>query len=177
MTCSPNNTKEWLEAKARTLRTGTAPHVSLYVRSLAPPLGAHQRQDDILDQLYSFEKREIIESVSTRVWGKSICPENTSAETGIGQRIMDQLAAFRSWQSESAAEIELPFEDKHVVSSIAEEDYQAIVLPRVCLSVYSENDVELVLPCEIDGTTCCVEDFLSLFDERPSTERVIETSA
>jgi len=177
MNRSSTHTTDWLEDKARTLRAGTPPRVDVYLRSLAPPVGAYQHQQEILDRLYSFATQDLLESASTKVWGRSICPTDKATETKTGQRILERLEEFRSWQSRADSVVELPFESKQVTSSITEEEYRKIILPRICLSVYSEDTLELVLPCEIDGTTYCVDDLLTLLEQRHPAESEIGTSA
>jgi len=50
-------------------------------------------------------------------------------------------------------------------------------LPRLCLAVYSEDRLELVLPCRVDGECFGVADLLSAITQRTTVEQELGTSA
>jgi len=140
-------------------------------------MGTCQQQDGVLEQLQSFERQGHLDEVDVTVWGKSICPESSAAQTDPGRRILEYIDEFTTWGARVESNAELPFEEKQVSSSILDEQYQRIVLPQVCLGVYAGEQLELVLPCEIDGEYYSVTEFLSAIEQQSPVERGIGTSA
>lgn len=174
---SSNQTTEWWEEKMGTVHAGQSPRVEVFVRSLAPPVGACQQQDSVLEQLQSFERQGLIDGVDISVWGKSICTDSTAAQTEPGRRFLDHLEEFSTWEARTESAVTMPFEEKTVSSSITNEQYTKIVLPRVCLTVYSGEQLELVLPCEINGDCYCVGDFIDSVKNLLPVEQEVGTSA
>ena len=174
---SSNQSNEWWEEKTGMLQAGHSPRVKVFLRSLAPPMGTCQQQDGVLEQLQSFERQGLLDAVDVTVWGKSICPDSSTAQTSPGQRILEYVDEFTAWSARVESTAELPFDEKHVSSSILDEEYQRIDLPQVCLGVYSGEQLELVLPCEIDGEYYGVTEFVSAIEQQSPVERGIGTSA
>lgn len=174
---SSNQSNEWFEEKTGTLQTGQPPRVRIFLRSLAPPLGASQQQNDVLEQLESFERQGVLEEMDVTVWGKSICPESAGSQTGPGEQILERIEEFTSWSASEDVSVDLSFEENDVDCSITDEQYRKIVLPRVCLAVYAEEEPELVLPCKINGDYYRVEDLITSFQQRTPVEQGIGTSA
>lgn len=157
---------------------GTAPlHVEVYLRSLAPPMGARQFQEQLLDTLTAIEKRGIVETISITVWGEGICPSSHSANTQVGREMLSKIDEFRSWAEGTDGVINIPFEERQIDSSITNETYRRIVPPEYCLAVYTKDDLELVLPCAIEGQALRISDFLDKIDQTTSAERGVGTSA
>lgn len=174
---SSNQSNEWWEEKTGILQAGRPPRVKVFLRSLAPPIGRCQQQDGVLQQLQSFERQGLLDSVEVSVWGKSVCPDSASAQTQPGKQILEYIDEFTSWSARTNVSAELPFEEKSVSASIIDEEYQKIVLPQVCLGVYAGEQLELVLPCEINSDYFGVEEFLSSVEQQSPVERGIGTSA
>ncbi|MFD1588309.1 HTH domain-containing protein [Halorientalis brevis] len=174
---SSNQSNEWWEEKTSMLHAGHSPRVKVFLRSLAPPMGTCQQQNEALEQLQSFERQGLLDSVDVTVWGKSICPDSAAAQTEPGTRILDYVDEFTAWGARTGSSTELPFEEQRVSSSILDEQYQKIVLPQVCFGVYTSDQLELVLPCEIDGESYGVEDFIRIVEQQSPVEREIGTSA
>jgi len=174
---SSNQSNEWFEEKTGTLHTGHPPRVRVFLRSLAPPLGASEQQDGVLEQLESFERQGLFETVDVNIWGKSICPESIGARTDPGRQVMEQIEECSAWASNTDVSLDMPFEESDVSCSMTNEQYQKIVLPRVCLAIYANGELDLVLPCRIDGDYFGVEDFIASFKQRAPVEQGIETSA
>lgn len=174
---SSDQSNEWLEEKLRTLRSGTPPVVQLFLRSLAPPVGIREQQERVLRQLRNLEHQGVVESVDVTVWGDAVCPEGNCAETPLGQEILARISELRQWAIETPVDIDTPFEEKHVSSSVTNESFRRIIPPRITVGVYTGDDVSLVLPCHLEGRSFDVVDFLSAFEQVGTIDNSIGTSA
>lgn len=174
---SSDNASEWWDAKTRSLQSGCPPRIEVFVRSFAPPIGVREQQHRVLDRLATLERQGILETVSVDVWGKAVCPDGHCGETRAGERILDRVEAFRAWARDLEVPVESPFEEYNVRAATTGEEFRKIVLPRICLGVYSDTELEVVLPCRLDGDPISVESFLSALEAAPATDRGIGTSA
>ena len=174
---SSNQSNEWWEEKTGTVHGGHPSRAAVFLRSLAPPAGACQQQDDVLDQLQSLERQGVFETVDVNVWGKAICPDSEAARTAPGAQLLDYVNEFRSWATSKDQPTDVPFEEVSVSCSFTDEHYRKIVLPQVCLTVYSDDQLDLVLPCEVDGEYYSVEEFLRSVDRGTPVGQEIGTSA
>lgn len=174
---SSNPSDEWWEEKTGTLQSGHAARAEVFLRSLTPAVGACQQQEGVLEQLQTLEQQGLFETVDCNVWGKSVCPDSAAAQTGPGRRILDHIDEFSSWAARIDEPIEMPFEETAVSCSITDEQYQKVVLPQICLAVYAGEELELVLPCEVDGDCYGVAEFVSSIERRNPIEQGLGTSA
>jgi hypothetical protein len=161
----------------RSLRSGRPPRIEVFVRSFAPPIGVREQQDRVLSRLSNLERRGVLETVSVDVWGKAVCPDGHCGETRAGERILDRVEAFSAWARDLGVPVESPFEECTVSASTTGEEFKKIVLPRLCIGIYSDTELEAVLPCQLDGDPVSIDDFLSALEAVPATDRGIGTSA
>lgn len=174
---SSNQSNEWWEEKTGTVHSGHPPRAAVFLRSLAPPAGVCQQQDTALERLQTLDRQGVFEAVDVTVWGKAISPDSTAGRTEPGRNLLEIVDEFRSWVTNSAGPNEGPFEETSVSCSITDEHYRKIVLPQVCLAVYSDDQLELVLPCEVDGDHYSVAEFLDAVDQWTPVGQEIGTSA
>jgi hypothetical protein len=149
----------------------------VFLRSFAPPIGVRERQEDVLEELSALERQGVLETVTVDVWGNAVCPEGHCSGTHAGERILDRIDEFREWAADAAVPVTAPFEEQTVTSKTTDEEFRKIVLPRLCLGVYVDTELELVLPCQLDDECISVESFLSALAAAPTAERGIGTSA
>lgn len=136
--------------------------VELFVRSLAPS-GAHERQQAVVSRLERLVSDGRIDTVSTTVWGRRICPE-MAADLTVGRSILDRVDRLRTWARRHDASLEPSF-DEHVERSMLDGTHTVVVLPVLCLAVFEGDDLRGVFPCVKDGTPCTVEDGLDLLED------------
>jgi len=174
---SSDHVTEWWEEKTRSLRSGHPPRVELCVRSLTPPVGVCKQQDDLIERLQTFERQGVLDSLAVTVWGKAVSPDSQCGNTDTGRGIMDRLDSYRSWEPRVDASVTDPFQEETVSSSITGEQFRKVVLPRVCLGIHAEDELELVLPYDIDDVAFRIADFLAAFEPQKLSEQGIGTSA
>lgn len=176
MTESPTEPDEWWEQTHRDI-AGRPVSVEVYLRSFAPPLGARQRQESVVDTLRAMAEGGILDGVGVTVWGEAVCPDGCCAETPAGRDILASIAELQQWADEEPVPVETPFEEKRVTSSVTDEAFRKVVPPRVTVGVYCRGDVALVLPCEVDGETFCVSDLITAFERTDPVRQRAESSA
>ncbi|WP_424019987.1 HTH domain-containing protein (plasmid) [Halorientalis pallida] len=169
---SSDQASEWWNAKTRSLRSGHPPRIEVFLRSFAPPIGVREQQEAVLERLADLERQGVVETVSVDIWGKAVCPEGHCGETHAGERILDRIDEFRGWAADAEVSVESPFEERFVTSTTTDEQFLKIVLPRLCLGVYVDDDLRLVLPCQLEDETISVESFLSALESAPRAERI-----
>lgn len=173
---SSNQSSEWWDEQTQTLHGRQPLRIEVFLRELAPQLGACQQQARTLERLAAFDRRGTFDSVTINVWGKSICPESAAARTDFGERILEYIDDFETWAANTAG-VETLFEESIVECSFTDEHYTKVVLPHLCIAVYADDRVQLVLPCTIDGTTYRVEDFLAAIESWSPIDPELSTSA
>jgi hypothetical protein len=161
------------EVANRYERVVTADQVRIeaYVRSLAPPPGPKQRQEDVLDRLDRLEQHDTVDETTVSVWGAAICLDGPYRDTAACRRIESRIERFRQWARQADCPVSLPFETQSVTSTVVDDQYERLVPPQVCLAVHTDEDLQLVLPCEIDGQSIAVCEALDWLeaDAAPAT--------
>lgn len=173
---SSAHSSEWWEEKTRTLGGGRPPRVTVFLRSLAPPVGVHGEQERVLEQLSAYDRQGLVESVSVTVCGKAVCPDGQCSDTPTDRELLDRVGELRAWGDAADADVETPLAEREVASSVTGEQFRKIVLPRLTMGVYADGDLELVLPCEVDGACYCVDDFLEAIDRTTAPDNGVESS-
>lgn len=168
---------EWLEQKARTLGSDRPVSVEVYLRSFAPPIGARERQEEIVSKLRELEERGRLETVEVTVWGDAVCPDGCCAETHTGREILNRMKELQQWGNDEPCTVERTFEEKHVTSAVTDEAFKKIIPPRITLGVYSRGDIRLVLPCRIGDETVCVNDFLEALERTEPMQQSTASSS
>lgn len=174
---SSDNAAAWLEEQARTLHSEQPQRVEVFLRSLAPPIGVRERQEALLERLRAFERRGLIESIDITVWGDAVCPDGCCTETVPGRDFLGRVNEMRRWARNAEADVEVPFEEKQVISSITDEQFRKIVLPRIAIGVHTDGDLEPVFPCRVSDESVSVRSFLDSCERDTTAERGIGTSA
>lgn len=174
---SSDQASEWWNAKTRSLRSGRPPRIEVFLRSFAPPIGVREQQEGVLERLSTLERRGVVEAVTVDVWGKAVCPDGHCGRTHAGEQILDRIDEFCTWAAEADVPVEAPFDECRVSSRTTDEEFSKVVLPRLCLGVYVDSDLELVLPCRFDGESVPITAFLSALEAAPAPEGGIGTSA
>jgi hypothetical protein len=177
MTIDSKQTTDWLDERVQAVQTSSQSRVVVFLRSLAPPVGAHEQQERVLDRLDELARRGVFESVTTTVWGKALCPDSRASETTVGRHLHRQVREFQRWQSDASQPIDLPFERREIDSTYTDEQYRAIRLPRLCFGVHVDDDLQLVVPCEVSGSPVGIDDFLEACRDQHPVEPTIGTSA
>lgn len=148
----------WLEAHREQIQEEGSVEVDVYVRSLSPPLGTRQRQEKLFKRLQELQAEGVIDSYRVNLWGGGVCLCDVCSGTGIAQSMLDRVEEFEQWASDRA--VSLPFERKSVESSVLQQTSDDLVVPSICLGIYNETEVQGVVPCEVDGETVSVSDYV-----------------
>jgi hypothetical protein len=118
--------------------------VELFVRSLAPETGRSQ-QESIIRRLQELEADGRIESLEVHLTGDCVCPDTAAAQRQLGSFLLDRFEAFESWATEEGVEL-VGFQHRCVDSTLTGETVTGIRFPRLCLAVYTDDRLELVVP-------------------------------
>lgn len=177
MKSSSADVDEWWEQKQRRIGSGRPVAIEVFLRSFAPPIGAKQRQDTVVEELRRLEDSGEIDAVNVTIWGDAVCPDGCCAETPAGREILDRMSELQQWSADESDGVETTFEETRVSSSVTDETFRKIVPPRITLGVYSRGEVVLVLPCKVGPESLCVDDFLTAFERSEQVRRGIESSA
>jgi hypothetical protein len=140
-----------------------SPSVDVYLRSLSPPAGTHDRQAEIIDRLSELSSSDRLDSVSVSVWGERVCLCEVCAGTGSGRAALDRLGEFQNWV-ETVEGGELPFEHRTIRSEYTHTEQGVIVPPCVTMAVYSGDTLVGVFPHSESGETRTVTDALEALE-------------
>ena len=161
--------KRWLTAKWERVVEGDAVEVDVFVRSLSPPLGMRQRQEQILSQLQELQEAGLIDSFNVNLWGGGVCLCDVCSGTSVAASMLDSVEQFEQWADEQG-DVTLPFERQQVDSTVVDRTSRDLVVPSVCLSVTTGADIEGVFPCTVAGESISVTDFVDLLSEASAVE-------
>ncbi|QIO24211.1 HTH domain-containing protein [Haloarcula sp. JP-L23] len=135
------------------------PHIELYVRSMLPN-GAHERQEDAINQLHTLDEEGQIDSFNVIVWGKRIAPQSAAARTEEGKYILNRVAEFKQWSLSNNVSFDSFHQRTDVDAEVTESSYEAIVLPVMGLAEYTNNELTHVAPCTKGDTVHTIMDRL-----------------
>lgn len=155
----------WKRAISDGFETAENRHVSIYVRSTLPPLGAKSRQERVIDSLDGMVERGLLDSVDLVVTGDRLCLCGTCTGTTGGGEVVDLVERLREWRGPAGASAAPFFERREVTSAIAGESATAIVPPRVAVSLSLDDSLAGVFPCRVGSEHYTVEDFLGVLGE------------
>jgi len=165
-----NTTAErWLNAQREHVVEEGPVEVDLYVRSLSPPLGIRERQEQILRQLQELHEAAIIDSVRVNLWGEGVCLCDVCSGTGVATSMLDSVERFEQWAAEQGA-VSLPFERERVDSATLERTSRDLVVPSISLSVTTRSDLKAVFPCTVADEPLSVTDFVDSLSESDAVE-------
>ena len=156
--------KRWLAAKRERVVEEGPVEVTVFVRSLSPPLGVRQRQEQILGQLQDLQESDVIDSYQVNLWGGGVCLCDVCSGTSVAESMLDSVEQFEKWAAEQG-DVTLPFERKRVESTVIGRTDRDLVVPSVCLSVTTGAELEGVFPCTVAGESISVTDFVELLSE------------
>lgn len=132
----------------------TPRRVELFVRSLSP---SDPSQGGVIDQLQALEAEGRLDELSILVWGERIAPD-VARRTATGQRLLERLRAFQSWERDASASLPAFDWRRDVTHQATDESYPVIVLPTMALAEYVDGSLAHVAPCIREGTCHSVAD-------------------
>lgn len=143
--------EQWWSQYREKLDSSDELRVEVYFRSLAPPPGGHTNRRQLLGKIRNASDAERIGHVETTVLGEEICLCDQCRKEASDENIIETVTRLRNWRGGGIAST--GFTERNVSSSIAEEEYRAIVPPETSLGIYVEDSLVGVFPCTADGVT------------------------
>lgn len=132
--------------------------LELYARRDA--FGARTQQQRLFERVRRLEGRPGIEGTRVRRWPDRIIADETTAVVGL-------VREFETWAMEHDRSLEPCFGRREVEPGFADERYEQIVLPIVCLAVYRDGRLDRVAPHVDGGRPYTVPDCIAELEERP----------
>lgn len=167
-----NSTAErWLKTHRERIDKEGVVEFDVFVRSLSPPLGVRQRQEQLFSQLQELQSAGHIDSYRVNLWGGGVCLCDVCSGTSIAESMLDNIEEFEQWAS-TQEEVTLHFERKSVESSMLDQSTEDLVVPSMCLSVRAGTDVCGVFPCTVAGEPISVTDYV----ETVASEKLAESN-
>lgn len=149
--------EQWWEEYRQLQQSAERLCVNVYVRSLAPAPGTHQRRTQLIDEIRAASDMTSIDSVSLRVVGEKIClceKCQQQSKTPVREEI-DELRKWRTGGIHASG-----FTTHHVNSTMADEEYRMVVPPELSLGIVADDDLVGVFPCDAEGRTVCPSEFI-----------------
>jgi hypothetical protein len=161
--------KRWLTAKRERVVEEGPVEVDVFVRSLSPPLGVRQRQEQIFSQLQEIQETGLIDRFNVNLWGGGVCLCDVCSGTSTAESMLDSVEQFEQW-ADDEGDVRLPFERQQVDSAVMDRTSRELVVPSVCLSVTTGADIAGVFPCTVAGESISVTDVVDLLSEASAVE-------
>ncbi len=143
--------------------------LDIFVRSLSPPLGIRQRQEQLFSQLQDLQSAGRIDSYRVNLWGGGVCLCDVCSGTSIAESMLNTVEELEQWAATQEA-LTLPFERKTVESDMVDQTGSKLTVPSMSLTVRVESDICGVFPCTVGGESVSVTDCV----ERLAREESIE---
>ncbi|AFK21049.1 hypothetical protein E6P09_17970 (plasmid) [Haloferax mediterranei ATCC 33500] len=150
-----------------TTRTDEPNHVKLFLRADAE-VGVERMKEAAVEKLTELADAGYIDDYDVRVWGRELRSNGPIANTEYGSELLEYIHEFREWAAENDVSLQATFDERTIVSSIADEHYDVVSLPTLCLAVY-DDDEELmgVYPCHNGDRSCSVVEYLETLENSP----------
>jgi len=149
----------WQREIRDALRDAEAARLDVYVRSMMPPPGAKDTQQNLLHDLQKLVEGTPIQNVGVNVWGERICLCETCRETDVGTAMLNTVREFEHWGEEYDAGTGSFFERLYQQSLVTGNSYEGISPPRVTVALYVDNSLSGVFPSYFAGEPYSVHDF------------------
>jgi hypothetical protein len=170
----PNTAESWLATHREQIPEAEPVEVDVFVRSLSPPLGVRERQEQLLEQLSELQSSGVIDAYRVNLWGGGVCLCDVCSGVSVAESMLDNVADFEEWAAEKD-DVELPFERTTVESELAERTVRDLEVPAICLGVYSDSMLSGVFPCQVADQQITVTDYVDTLAEEGVVETVSES--
>ncbi|WP_436927195.1 HTH domain-containing protein [Halosimplex amylolyticum] len=134
--------------------------VTVFVRSMLPPLGAKGAQEALIRGLNELEADGELDEVSVEVTGDRLCLCETCVETDAGSSLLESVGELDGWGREFDASVSRFFERRELDSTISGETARALVPPRVAVALYCDGTLAGAFPCEMGDAAVATGDFV-----------------
>lgn len=161
--------ERWLSAQCEHVEDEGEVEFDVFVRSLSPPLGIRQRQEQLFSQLQDLQSAGRIDSYRVNLWGGGVCLCDVCSGTSVAETMLDNVEEFEQWAATQEA-VTLPFERTTVDSTTLDQTSSELSVPSICLSVRVEADICGVFPCTVAGESISVTDYVETLAREESTE-------
>jgi hypothetical protein len=155
----PGGFERWRRETRDALRTATSARIDVYVRSLLPPPGAKEAQNETLARLREAVEAGPVADPSVHVWGERLCICETCLETESGREWLDTVREFERWGDEYGAAVGSYFEHTSLTASMTGGTYRGVVPPRLTAALYVDGSLQGVFPARFEGSPYTVRDF------------------
>ena len=164
--------ERWRRDTWDALRAATSARVDVYVRSLLPPPGAKEAQNETLGRLRDVVEDWPIADLTVHVWGERLCICDTCLDTEVGREWLDTVREFERWGDDYGAAVGSYFEHTSLTPSMTGHTYRGIVPPRLTAALYVDGSLHGVFPTRFDGETYTVRDLAEVIDRAPRLDLV-----
>ncbi|WP_459191993.1 HTH domain-containing protein [Halosimplex sp. J119] len=154
----------WAETIEGRFEGADTRRVTVFVRSMLPPLGAKRTQEALIRELHDLEAEGQLDEVSVTVTGNRLCLCETCSGTDAGSSLLERVRELDGWGHEFDASVSRFFETRELDSSVAGETARALIPPRVAVALYCDDTLAGAFPCEMGESTVTTEDFLASLD-------------
>lgn len=118
--------------------------IELYVRSLAPT-DIRDRQESVIERLDELERAGRIDEFEVILCGDCVCASLATANTTVGQRLLDRFATFEEWAAQRDRTL-VGFAQQDTKSTLSRSNITGIKFPRLALAEYRGGDLSFVAP-------------------------------
>lgn len=156
--------EQWRRGTREALRAATSARIDVYVRSLLPPPGAKEAQNETLARLREAVEAGPVTDLSVHVWGERLCVCETCLGTEAGREYLETVREFERWGDSYGATVGSYFEHTSLTASVTGETYRGIVPPRLTVALYVDGSLQGVFPTRFEDSAYTVRDFAAVVD-------------
>lgn len=130
------------EEQEKRVETGT--HVELWLRGNSPTC-VRDAQEEAYERLQRLQRAGRIGSVTSHVWEPiETTPRATDPEHTAMYR--ETMSKFRDWANERGYSLSPGFQTRDTTAMLADERWEEITPPILCLAVYADDTLTTVFP-------------------------------
>ncbi|MFC7155044.1 HTH domain-containing protein [Halomarina halobia] len=152
------------------------PRVELRVRECTP-VGVHDRQEAVYEQLEQLREAGAIADVTVEVWGKQVrvgATTDPAAADAAVRAARSTYEEFEVWAERTGHRLEPAFSTHTLGSLVTDEQVEVVRFPTMCLAVYDADDLLTVVPCSTDEGVRTVGDYLATLRSGEWTPAAVE---
>ena len=131
--------------------------VELLINAASP--AAWGEQQTVIDRLERLSEQGVFDEFDVTVWGREVTASGALGETSFHSEAAERIRRMQSWMDERPGR-DLCFEHREVDFEMTGETYEVVSTPTICLTLYRDDELVGVYPCEEPSGVCTVPDAL-----------------
>lgn len=166
---------EWWERYTDRRASAETHELRIFVRSLRPAPGTHERREDMFELLRAADEQNSIDTFDIQVVGNRLCLCNRCRELLPDGTAADHLLEIADTNGQFPEPV--GFGRRTVCCTFTDEKYRVLVPPETSLGIYLDGSLTGVFPCAVGESRYSIERFLRCLLKREAPVESLNSDA